>query len=89
MRFFRYNNHLLWIGVLICVALCVYGVMYMVQMRNSISQRSEQETNNNPVEKPTGDTTDENGKHVQFAEPIENVVGETRASTLSIGLLKF
>lgn len=77
MRFFRYNNHLLWIGVLICVALCVYGVMYMVQMRNSISQRSEQETNNNPVEKPTGDTTDENGKHVQFAEPIENIVGET------------
>jgi len=76
MRFFRYNNHLLWVGVLIFVSLCVYGVMYLVQKRNTTSHHSVSTKNSSTSEV----STNEEAKRVQFAEPIEEVAEETQES---------
>jgi cyclophilin family peptidyl-prolyl cis-trans isomerase len=80
MRFFRSNNHLLWMGVLIFVALGVYGVMYLFQQRKSsqVEPGTYPHTDHERYE-PTreyDEDVDDGAKHVQFADPIEDVANE-------------
>lgn len=77
MRFFRSNNHLLWVGVLLLVALCVYGVMYMVQKQNTAVQASSSPSasTDHSFEHHENDSSDAE-KKVKFADPVDDAEQE-------------